>query len=145
MGWRQGYYEPKNPDKYIGKDRIVYRSSWELRMNQFLDSNPNILEWCSEPFPIKYIKPTDGKVHRYFPDYYVKYKNKGGKIIQEVWEVKPEEQTKMPRRVGKRKTQQLKETVTYAINKAKWESAVHFCNKYGLKFRLITENSLFKR
>lgn len=144
-GFRQGRYQPKNPQKYKGNvDNIVYRSSWELSFCQFLDHNPNVLQWASEEIAIPYIKPTDGKVHRYFPDFWIKYKNKKGQIIQEIVEIKPESQTKSPSRRGKRKKQQLYESVTYAINIAKWKSATQFCNKYGMKFRLLTEGQMFK-
>ena len=144
-GWRQGLYKIKHPEKYIGDaNNVVYRSSWELKMNEFLDNNPNILEWNSEELIIPYVKPTDGRVHRYFPDYWVKYKNRRGEIIQEVLEVKPASQVNKPKRTGKRRKQQLYEEITHAINSAKWKAAVQFCNKYGMKFKLITENELFK-
>lgn len=144
-GFRQGRYTPKNPSKYKGDaTNVVYRSSWELRFCQFLDGNPNVLEWASEEVAIPYIKPTDGKVHRYFPDYWIKYKNKHGDVVQEIIEVKPDKQTRQPTTRGKRKNQQIYESVTYAINLAKWQAASQFCNKYGMKFRLLTENELFK-
>lgn len=144
-GFRQGRFTPKNPEKYNGDvSNIVYRSSWELSTCRFLDNNPNILEWASEEISIPYIKPTDGKIHRYFPDYWVKYRNKSGQIIQELWEVKPENQTKQPTTRGKRKTQQVYESVTYAVNLAKWNAATLFCNKYGMKFRIVSETNLFK-
>ncbi|KKL19318.1 hypothetical protein LCGC14_2466650, partial [marine sediment metagenome] len=56
--WRQGVYEVRNPNKYVGDlKKVIFRSSWELYMNQFLDNNPNILRWSSEEFYIPYIKP----------------------------------------------------------------------------------------
>lgn len=144
-GFRQGRYTPNNPEKYNGDvDNIVYRSSWELSFCKFLDNNPNIIEWSSEEIAIPYIKPTDGRVHRYYPDYWIKYRNKSGQLVQELIEVKPKSQVKPPKRIGKRKKQQLQENITYAINLAKWKSATEFCNKYGMKFRLVTENQLFK-
>lgn len=145
-GWRQGYYTPKHPEKYKGNvENIVYRSSWELSFCQFLDNNPNIIAWNSEEIAIPYIKPTDGRPHKYYPDFYIKYKNKHGEIKEELIEIKPENQTKPPKPgKGKRKKYQLQESLTYAINIAKWESATLFCNKYGIKFRVLTEKQLFK-
>ena len=144
-GFIQGHFKPTNPDKYKGIiTNIVFRSSWELSFCRFLDSNPNILEWASEEIVIPYIKPTDGKVHRYFPDFWIKYKDKNGHIIQNMIEVKPAAQTKPPSSKGKRKKQQLYETITYAINIAKWKAATEFCNKYGMKFRIVTEMELFR-
>ncbi len=144
-GFRQGYFQPKNPEKYKGDaTNIVYRSSWELSFCQFLDGNPNILEWSSEEVVVPYLKPTTGRVHRYFPDYWIKYKNKSGQEVQELIEVKPEAQTRQPTTRGKRRKQQVYESLTYAINVAKWKAATQFCDKYGMKFRILTENQLFK-
>lgn len=144
-GFNQGVYKPKNPSKYKGDvERIIYRSSWELSFCQFLDNNSNVLEWASEEIAIPYIKPTDGRVHRYFPDFWIKYKNRSGQIVRELIEIKPLNQKNRPTKRGKRKNQQLYEAVTYAINVAKWQAATQFCNKYGMKFRLVTENQLFK-
>lgn len=144
-GWRQGYYTLRNPEKYQGDpDRIRYMSSWELKTHQFLDGNPNILEWSSEEIAIPYVKPTTRRLHRYFPDYWIKYRNKSGQIVEEIWEVKPANQTAAPKRRGKRKKQQLIESIQWAVNQAKWEAAQKFCDERGIKFRLVTENQLFK-
>lgn len=143
--WKQGYYTPRNPDKYVGDPaKIRYLSSWEHELNRMFDGNPNILRWSSEGIAIPYIKPTDGRVHKYYPDYWIEYKNKKGEIVQEIIEVKPDSQVKRPQKRGKNKKQQLREDVQWAINMAKWESAQKFCNKYGIKFRIITESELFK-
>lgn len=143
--YRQGYFTPRNPSKYRGDPtKIRYMSSWELKTHQFLDGNPNILEWSSEEIAIPYIKPTTGRVHRYYPDYWVKYRNKHGEIVQEIWEVKPDTQTKEPTRRGKRKRTQVFESIQWEVNKAKWVAAQQFCDKHGLKFRIVTENHLFK-
>ena len=57
----------------------------------YCDNNPNILEWGSEEIIIPYKSPLDKKVHRYFPDFFIKYKNSSGKIIREIIEVKPKD------------------------------------------------------
>ena len=144
-GFRQGRYIPNNPEKYRGNiNNIVFRSSWERDFCRFLDGNPNVIEWASEEVAIPYIKPTDKKVHRYFPDFWIKYKTVDGKTKQELIEVKPANQTRTPRTVGKRKKQQLVEQITYAINLAKWKACSDFCNKYGITFRILTERELYK-
>lgn len=138
----QGFYTPRNPHKYVGDlNRIVYRSSYELEMHGFLDSNERVLRWSSEGLIIPYIKPTDGRVHRYFPDYWVEYVNKDGEILQEIIEVKPKSQTRAPRGNSK---YLLHEQKTWAINNAKWAAAVEYCKKHNMKFRIITERSVFK-
>ena len=131
MAFKQGWYTPRYPEKYVGNvDNIRYMSGWELRMHSFLDNNPNILKWSSEEVIIPYIKPTDGKVHRYFPDYWIMYKDKEGNIKQEIIEVKPSEQTRPTRRRNTRR--KLYEQLTYAVNMAKWEYARKFCDKYRI-------------
>ncbi len=138
----QGRYTPKNPHKYVGDlNKVVYRSSYELEMHSFLDNNERVLRWSSEEIVIPYLKPTDGKVHRYFPDYWVEYVNKDGEILQEIIEVKPKAQTRGPRQNSK---QRLYEQVNWAINTAKWTAAVEFCEAHNMKFRIITERSVFK-
>jgi hypothetical protein len=140
--FNQGYFKPVHPEKYVGDiNKIVYRSSWELSMNQFLDKNTSIKRWSSESIKIPYIKPTDGKVHSYYPDYWVEYVDNNNNIICEIIEIKPKSQTLPPK--GKSKSSQYAQ-ITYAINIAKWEHAIKWCNEHGLKFRIITENQLFK-
>jgi len=141
--FKKGKYVPKNPDKYKGDvNNIIYRSSWEQRFNAFLDNNPNVLEWGSEEFYIPYIKPTDGKVHRYFPDYWIKYKNTKGEVEQRIIEVKPHTQTKRSR--SRNPKTKLYEDVTFAINLAKWKAAQQFCDQQGIVFQIVTEKELFR-
>ena len=141
--YKQGYYTPKNPDKYVGDvEKIRYMSSWELSFNRFLDNNPNILQWSSEEIAIPYVKPTDGQVHRYFPDYWIQYQDAEGNLKQEIIEVKPMQQTRRTR--SRNPKTKLYEDITYAINIAKWQAAKNFCDKYGMIFRILTENEIFK-
>lgn len=143
--YKQGWFEPRHPKKYRGDTKkIRYMSSWELHTHRFLDSNPNILEWSSEEIAVPYLKPTDQRVHRYYPDYWVKYRNRYGDIVEEVWEVKPAKEISQPKLVGKSKRQQLTESITYAVNLAKWKAAKFYCKKNGWRFRLMTEAQLFK-
>ena len=135
----QGFYTPTNPEKYIGDvKKIVYRSSWELEFNKFLDHNANVLKWGSESVAIPYLKPTDQRVHRYYPDYFVVYQDKDGNEHRELIEIKPSSQAKLSKKA------KLYEQITYAINVAKWESAQKWCDKYGVKFRILTEKELFR-
>ncbi len=141
----QGVYRVKNPDKYVGDlKKVVYRSSWELSMHEFLDSNPNILQWASEEVAIPYIHPGDGRIHKYFPDYWIKYRNKSGEVVQEIVEVKPSNQVAPPRH--KKLTRgALFEQKRYAVNDAKWRYATQWCKERGMLFRVITEKNMFGR
>lgn len=140
--FKQGIYQLRHPEKYVGDPtKVVFRSSWELEMHKFLDNNPNILRWRSEGFAIPYLKPTTGKVHRYFPDYWVEYRDKNGEILQEIIEVKPNSQVDLR---SKSRTSTY-EKITYAINVAKWTAAKQYCEKHNIKFTILTENQLFSR
>lgn len=140
--FQQGYYRPKNPHKYVGDiNKIRYMSSYELETHAFFDNNERVLRWASEEIAIPYLKPTDGKLHKYYPDYWVEYVNRDGEIIQEIIEVKPATQTRAPRSNGKHA---LYEQLTFAVNAAKWQAAQAFCDSKGWKFRIITERSIFK-
>lgn len=140
---RKGYYLPKNADKYIGDvSKIMYRSSWELAAFKFFDGNPNIIRWGSEEIAIPYIKPTTGKLHKYYPDIYVEYINNNREYVKEIIEIKPETQTKTS--TARKKKTKLYENVTYAINVAKWMAAKKWCEERGITFRLMTEKQMFK-
>ncbi len=147
QGFSKGFFHPRHPEKYVHgktKDRIVFRSSWEEDFCIFLDNNTRVLRWSSEPFAIPYMKPTDKRMHKYYPDFWFEYVDKNGEIIQEVIEVKPLNQISQPNPTGKKPKQQIYESLTWAINTAKWKAATEFCNKYNMKFRLITENKQFR-
>ena len=137
-----GRFKPKNPKKYNGSaDNIIYRSSWELRVMKYLDESPNIIWWASEELAIPYRSPVDQKMHRYFPDFIVKVREKTGLVMTYILEIKPEKQTKVP--IQKRKTQKyLQEAATYAINQEKWRAADIFCQDHGWKFKVVTEKDL---
>lgn len=141
MAYR-GFYKVQNREKYNGDpDNVVYRSSWELRVLKWLDNHPSVIWFASEELPIPYVSPIDNKVHRYFPDFIVKIRQKNGKEVTMVLEVKPEKQTQKP--TQKRKTQRfLQEAATYAINQEKWRAADLFCKEHGWQFKLITEKDL---
>lgn len=134
---------PKNPEKYKGDaSNIVYRSSWERKFMRFCDFKESVVAWGSEEFSIPYVSPIDGKVHRYFPDFVAKIKDKAGKEKVFVFEVKPAKQCREPS-VPKRKTKLYEQRVTtWGINKAKWEAAQRFCAEHGWEFVLLTEKEL---
>jgi hypothetical protein len=139
----QGLYTPKNLEKYIGDiNQIVYRSSWELRIFRWCDSSENILEWSSEPFPIKYFDHSTNKMRRYFPDLFVKIRNKQGIITNYLLEVKPEKQTKPPKPRSRKTKTYLNEMTTYQKNISKWTQAEEFCKQNNMIFKLVTEKEL---
>ena len=76
----KGKYYPRYPKKYKGDPRnIIYRSLWERKFMNYCDLTETISEWQSEEFWIPYRSPIDNRIHRYFPDFFVKYIDKQGK------------------------------------------------------------------
>lgn len=136
----QGWFKPKNPQKYKGDPtNIQYRSGWELKLMAYLDNHPEILQWSSEEIVIPYRSPKDNRVHRYFPDFWIKKTDGSVSII----EVKPLKEVKEPVATPKkRKGTFLREVITYGINQAKWKAAKEYCFERGWNFQVITEKEL---
>jgi hypothetical protein len=127
-----GKFSPKNTNKYLGDPtNIWYRSLWERRVMVHLDDNPSVIEWSNEEIIIPYLSPIDNSWHRYFPDFFVRVRNKTG--ISE--SVPPQKKTKITRSY-------IKEVVTWGVNEAKWKAAVEYCKDRNWKFRVITEDDL---
>ena len=139
-----GLYKPVNPKKYRGNPtRIIYRSMWEKKFMIFCDHTSTIVEWGSEEIIIPYRSPIDGRVHRYYPDFYIKILTKSGKYEKYIIEVKPKRQTQKPNEKPKRKTAAWKrEVLTYIKNRAKWDAAEDFCEDRQMKFKILTEDHL---
>lgn len=138
-GFKQGYYKVVNESKYIGElDKVRFMSSWEESTHRFFDFNTRVVKWSSEPVAIPYVSPLDGKIHKYYPDYYCEYIDIHGEIIKEIVELKPLAQVKNPKANAS-----AYEIATALVNKAKWEAAIAYCNAHGMKFRIITEKSVY--
>lgn len=139
----KGRYQPNNPLKYKGNFKnIIYRSLWEKKFMRYCDSNQNILEWGSEEYVIPYRSPLDNKIHRYFPDFYIKVNEKNGYIKKYLIEIKPKRQCVEPK-VQKNKTRgYLYEVYEYARNQAKWKAAKSFCADRLWEFKVLTEDEL---
>jgi hypothetical protein len=139
----QGYFKPKNPQKYKGDPtNIIYRSGWELKFMFYVDSHPEIIEWGSEEFSIPYRSPIDGRIHRYFPDFYLKKITKDGKPQTLIIEIKPLKQTIEPQKTNKKTKRYINEVMTWGVNEAKWRAAAVYCNDRAWKFEILTEKEL---
>ena len=132
----KGRYRPSNPKKYKGdSSNIIYRSLWERKFMVYCDNQTKILEWGSEEIVLPYRSPIDNKVHRYFPDFYIKVKESNGKIKRYIIEIKPKKQTVEPK-MKKRKTKgYIYEVYEYARNQAKWKAAREFCKDRLWEFK----------
>ena len=139
----KGKYYPSFPRKYKGDPtNIIYRSLWERKFMVYCDKNQNILEWASEEIAIPYRSPIDNRVHRYFPDFYMKVKEFNGKIKRYVIEVKPAKQTKPPAKPKRQTKGYIREAYEYAKNQAKWQAAKDFCDDRQWEFKVVTEKEL---
>ena len=145
----KGKVKPKNPKKYKGNPtNTIYRSLLERRFMVYLDNTPAVLKWSSEAIIIPYVSPIDKRVHRYFPDFYMKYKNKSGNTVHQLIEIKPSIQTKPPNpkrrltKTGRKSKRYLNEAKTYMINDAKWKQAVKYCKERNWEWRIITEKEI---
>ena len=139
----KGKYYPSFPRKYKGDPtNIIYRSLWEIKFMVYCDKNQNILEWASEEIAIPYRSPIDNRVHRYFPDFYMKVKETNGKIKNYVIEVKPAKQTIPPKKPKRQTKGYIREAYEYAKNQAKWKMAKEFCADRQWEFKVVTEKEL---
>ena len=123
----KGKYIPKNKKKFLSKRTPIYRSMWERRFMIYCDRSENILEWDSESIHIPYISPKDDRWHNYYPDFYIKYKDKHDSIINAIIEIKPSFQKK------------------WDVNVAKWDACQKHCDENNMDFKVLTEKELFLR
>ena len=139
----KGKFKPSNPKKYKGDPtNIIWRSTWELKFMQYCDKNENIITWASEELWIPYKSPIDNRIHKYFPDFYIKYKNTSGKVLESLIEIKPAKQVKGPTPQKSKSKKYISEVVEYAKNVAKWEAAKDFCADRKWEFKILTEHDL---
>ena len=135
--WAKGEFTPKNPEKYIGKGKIIYRSSWELAFMNKCDTHPNIQQWASESIKIPYYNPFKKTKTLYIPDFVVHYVDRKGNSIVEILEVKPAKQAVESLAKGRDNQYAL------ALNKVKWAAATKWAKANGMRFRVMTDRDMF--
>ena len=91
---------------------------------------------------IPYYDPVQKKWRRYFPDFWMKVKEKNGKVESYLVEVKPKRQVEGPKPQKRKTKKYLREVFDYATNQAKWQAAQEYCNDRLWKFMLVTEREL---
>jgi hypothetical protein len=144
-GTRRGLFAPLHPEKYDGDlSNITYRSKIELRMMKYLDDHPSIVKWSSEETVIPYLKPTTGRIHRYYVDMKVTRRLKDGTERTALVEIKWSTSVAPPKlpKSSKKTRRYLKECTDYAINSAKWDAAKKYCEAKGWDWFIVTEKSL---
>ena len=132
-------YMPVNVQKYAGQltAPLSARSSWEIEYMKALDNSKLVVKWMSEPkrLNIKYIDPITGKLKSYWPDFFVQYSNNTLEII----EIKPLKEALAE------KAKNTYDKLMLVRNIAKWEAADRFAKSIGARFRVVTEQQLYKK
>jgi hypothetical protein len=133
----QGPYEVKNKNKYVGKGTPRYRSGWEHAFMRFCDNNDNIVSWASESIAIPYRNPFTGKMTQYIPDFLIQYRTRNNQVMTELIEIKPKKQSVVESKASDR------DRAVVALNYAKWDAAMKWSQRNGIRFRVITEDDIF--
>ncbi|MCK5537179.1 MAG: hypothetical protein KAI79_10145 [Bacteroidales bacterium] len=123
-------------------NQVEYKSSLELKAIRYCDANPQVKKFSLEPFAIPYVKPTDGKVHRYFVDLLIKFEN-GSTFIVEIKSSSETRPPKKPKKITALSERNYRKALqTWSINSAKWKAAKEFADLKEIKFIFLTEKEL---
>lgn len=134
-----GKYRVINKGKYDGNyNAVSYRSLWERQVFRWCDEQPDVISWSSEETIIHYRCKTDNKIHRYFVDLKIRFKNGQTYLI----EIKPKKQVEVPKIRSKKTKAYITEVLTYAKNQSKWSAASEYCADRGWIFEVWTEDTI---
>ncbi len=142
--YKQGIYEVRNKEKYIGHKNPRYLSSYELEVWRWCDMSPAVQRWGAECVIVPYTSQVKGRQSRYIVDLYVEFKDRDGIIHKQLIEIKPYAQTQKPVKGRKRKATFIQESLTFQNNQEKWEAATKYAKERGWVFRILTEKQIFK-
>jgi hypothetical protein len=134
----QGVYIMENANKYVGTTAPYFRSSWELAFMRMCDQHPNVLKWANENVKIPYQNPLTGKWANYVPDFMIQYTDKNGQEYVELIEIKPSTQTIMEN------ARHARDKLATVVNAAKWTAAHEWCQRKGIRFRVLNESQIFQ-
>lgn len=137
--YRQGKYQVINYKKYDGDPtNVIYRSSWERIVLNWLDLSQNVVSFSSEEVVIPYFDETQQKMRRYFMDIKATFKMKDGSLKTYLIEIKPFKETQPPRKTKNQRVM-LEALATYQTNQCKWQAAKAYCAERGWHFMIVTE------
>lgn len=161
--FHQGYFWPRHPEKCLSRENI-YRSGWEFHFMRYLDDNPNIQRWASEPISITYLNPIKNRRYclanglnpndphnwvpsQYFLDFWYEVLESDGTVRKTFVEIKPFSQTQKPKPINESATLKehrrfIKDCDTYLVNVQKWMAASKYCKDRGANFIIVTEKTL---
>ena len=140
--FKQGFFVPRHPAKCMNimemaePNAMVFRSGWEKQFFEKCDESNGIIRWGSEIVKILYRNPIKYKMSLYVPDVYIEYLSPDKKLHKMLIEIKPRNQTKLS------ETTNGYDKLQFAINQMKWASAIEFCKKRGIEFKVMGANEL---
>ncbi len=140
--YKQGFFVPKHPSKCMNimetsePQAIVYRSDWERKFAEKCDESQGVIRWGSEIVKILYKNPVKNKMSFYVPDFYMEYLDANKCLKKMLIEIKPMGQSKL------KETANGYDKLQFAINTMKWASAIEFCKKRNIEFKVMTEREL---
>ena len=140
--WKQGFIIPKKPLKCINimetnePQPIVYRSGWEKQFAEWCDSTDAIIRWGSEIIRILYKDPIKNKMSFYTPDFYIEYIDNEKKLRKVLIEIKPLKETTL------KESSDGYDRLMVSKNSMKWASAIEYCKKRGIEFKVMHERNL---
>jgi hypothetical protein len=105
---------------------------------KWLDENSNVIKYSSEEVIVPYRCKTDNRVHRYFVDLKITFKNGDTYLI----EIKPKKETLEPKKRARASKGYLTEVLKYVKNISKWEAAHAYAVQRGWKFEVWHEDTL---
>lgn len=113
--YKQGLYTSTKTGKVC-----KYRSGWELKYFEYLDSDENVISWESESIQIPYISnKKTGRIRKYIPDVLVR--RKSGITLEEI---------KPSNKLGKR------------LVARKIRAGIEWATDNQIEFKVITEVEL---
>lgn len=134
-----GKYKIKKPEKYVGDpSKVTYRSLWEKSCFKWCEANSKVVAWNSEEVVVPYRWKVDNKIHRYYVDLLIKMESGHVKLI----EIKPDKETKPPKKPSRQSKKYINEVTTYIKNTDKWDAARTYAEDRGWQFEIWTENTL---
>ena len=79
---KRGYHRGLHISPLAGKCK--YRSGWEQKYMEYLDTDPQVKMWSYEKLAIEYISNNrTKKIRKYYPDFQIEYKD-GTKAVVEI-------------------------------------------------------------
>jgi hypothetical protein len=140
--WKQGFFIPKNPLKWINimeTDEplpIVYRSGWEKQFYEWMDTTNSIYRCGVEIIKILYKNPIQNKMSFYVPDAYMEYYDTSKQQHKVLVEIKPLKEASL------KEAKDGYDRLLLVKNSFKWQAAILYCKKRGIEFKVMHEHNL---